>query len=370
VDEDQTKIVTLAHSPDERLDERVHCLEFADGDGGVRRHVIGPAGATIGRSAPSEIVLIDSEASRTHCRLVLVGEELIVEDLNSTNGTFVDGSRLRDPTPLPVGAILRVGRSLLKHEWRTCLEVLQSEQLDRELALASAYVEALLPPPIAAGPIRADWLYEPSAKLGGDCFGYGALSAHKFVAYLIDVSGHGAGAAMHSVSLMNMLREHAVPGADLGAPSQVLAVLNDMFQMDRHADMYFTMWYGVFDDASRRLEFASAGHHPAFMTQPGGGEAVPLRTKNGLIGAAPGKTFASDATFVPPGASVFLFSDGVFEIVTTDGVEWSLQDFLPLILRPPVNGLTTCQRIFRDVTNVARPGGFDDDFSLVQLTFD
>jgi serine phosphatase RsbU (regulator of sigma subunit) len=212
-------------------------------------------------------------------------------------------------------------------------------------------------------------MYQPSAKLGGDAFGYGPLADDLFVVYLMDVSGHGASAAMHSVTVMNLLRQRLLPAVDMADPGHVLTVLNAMFQMEQHAETYFTMWYGVFDRLSRRLTYASAGHHPAFL-EPPAGDLAPLRTKNGIIGATPGKVFSSDASVVPPGASVFLFSDGVFEIVTKDGQEWRLQDFLPLIRRPPEPGLSTCQRIFRDVTSVARPGGFDDDFSLLALTFD
>jgi serine phosphatase RsbU (regulator of sigma subunit) len=175
---------------------------------------------------------------------------------------------------------------------------------------------------------------------------------------------------MHSVTMMNLLRQHALPSTDMADPSQVLTTLNAMFQMEQHAEMYFTMWYGVFDRRSRRLAYASAGHHPAFLAPAAAGELIPLRTKNGLIGALPGKGFAADAALVPAGASLFLFSDGVFEIVTKDGQEWALNDFLPLLLKPAADGLTICQTIFRDVTQAARPGGFDDDFSLVVLTFD
>jgi sigma-B regulation protein RsbU (phosphoserine phosphatase) len=186
----------------------------------------------------------------------------------------------------------------------------------------------------------------------------------------MDVSGHGAGAALHSVAVMNLLRQRALPATDMADPGSVLTTLNGMFQMDRHAEMYFTMWYGVFDRRTHRIAYGSAGHHPSYMVGRDRVELIPLRTKNGLIGAMPGKTYVGDSVAVPPGASVYMFSDGVFEIVTKHGLQWSLQEFLPLILKPPVEGLTECQRIFRDVTSVARPGGFDDDFSFVALTFD
>jgi len=370
LDQEQTQIVTTARALEIVMDERVHCLEVIGGAEVGRRYMIGRAGATVGRAAPADIILADSEVSRMHCRLGMLGEELVVADLNSTNGVFVDGERIGEPAVLPVGAVLQVGRQSLKHEWRTRREILQSDQLDRDLEKAGSYVMALLPAPLKDGPIRAEWTFLPSAQLGGDAFGYGALSETLFAVYLMDVSGHGAGPAMHSVAVMNLLRQRALPDTDMSRPAEVLTTLNAMFPMESHADMYFTLWYGVFDAASRRLEFASAGHHPAFLAPADRSALIPLRTKNPMIGGIAGRVFTADAVEAPPGSALYLFSDGVFEIVTMAGLQWGLQDFLPLILKPPAPGVSECERLRQEVARAARPGGLDDDFSLLVLTFD
>ncbi len=352
------------------MEARAHCLELIEGLDAGRRFIVSAPGASIGRTQPADIVLADSEVSRTHCRLMLENGLLTVTDLNSTNGTFIDGVRISQPTTVPVGAILKLGRLSLKHEWRTQREILQHDEFDRDLKKARSYVEALLPVAIPEGPIRTDWLYEPCSKLGGDAFGYGAISDTQFLIYLLDVSGHGAGAAMHSVAIMNLLRQRALPGTDITNPAQVLAALNQMFPMDDHAGMYFTMWYGIYDRVSRQLSFATAGHHPGFLIPADRKQAIALRTRCGLIGADPGTRYKSDTVQVPPGASIYLFSDGVFEFVTNDGVEWGLSDFVPHLSQPPVPGMTESQRLFRDVRGLAQPGGLDDDFSLLVLTFD
>src|SRR5262249_12380058 len=161
---------TFARNVDVILDARLHCLEVIEGLEPNRRYVIGRQGASIGRVAPADIVIPDSEVSRTHCRLTLDGEAMTVTDLNSTNGTFVDGARMSEPMALPVGATLRAGRQLLKHVWLTQKEILQQDEFGREIRKASSYVHALLPVPIAEGAIRADWHFEPCSKLGGDAF--------------------------------------------------------------------------------------------------------------------------------------------------------------------------------------------------------
>jgi sigma-B regulation protein RsbU (phosphoserine phosphatase) len=157
---------------------------------------------------------------------------------------------------------------------------------------------------------------------------------------------------------------------DLTEPAQVLTALNAMFPMDDHAGMYFSLWYGVYDQASRELVFASAGHHPAFLIPAEREQAIALRTRNGLIGADPATGFRTDKVAVPPGASLYLFSDGVFEIVTKEGIEWGLSDFLPLLPEPPLAGMGECQRLYRAVRGLAQSGTLDDDFTLLVLTFD
>lgn len=371
MDEDATRILSIDGDAvsEEQLETRVHCLELEDEDA-PRRIVVSESGVLIGRVAPADLVLADSEVSRRHCQVRLGAGGLTVVDLGSTNGTFVDGERISGAAPLPVGSAVRIGRFRLRHEWRTQREIRQSEELDRDLARASSYVSALLPAPSDAGPIRSEWIYLPSVQLGGDGFGYGRLPDGRFAVYLIDVSGHGAGAAMHTVSILGALRRGAVPGADLGDPGSVLTALNRLFPMDDHAGMYFTAWYGVFDPQSRSLAYASGGHHPAFLRPATGEDPTPLRTRGPLIGAIPDKTYESQSVTVPAGARLYVFSDGVFEIVTNAGVQWGLQDFLPLLAAAPISGVPECDRLLRAVSEAARPGGFEDDFSLVVLGLD
>lgn len=79
---------------------------------------IGHAGLRIGRSAPAEVVLADKHVSRRHCHIELVGDDLVVTDLGSTNGTFVDDERVVERAVLPVGSVLKVGQCELVHELR------------------------------------------------------------------------------------------------------------------------------------------------------------------------------------------------------------------------------------------------------------
>ena len=106
------------------LPDEYHCLEINSVEGELeQRFVVSPLGIKIGRSAPADVVLPDGRVSRTHCLVELADDALKVTDLNSTNGTFIDGKRIEEPTMLPTGSIMRVGNVVLKHEVRSAADV-------------------------------------------------------------------------------------------------------------------------------------------------------------------------------------------------------------------------------------------------------
>ncbi|RQP10647.1 MAG: FHA domain-containing protein [Microbacteriaceae bacterium] len=64
---------------------------------------------TIGRSSESGLVIRDDYTSTHHARLMLWNDEWVIQDLDSTNGTFLDGTRVTLPTPVPVGSTVTIG---------------------------------------------------------------------------------------------------------------------------------------------------------------------------------------------------------------------------------------------------------------------
>lgn len=65
---------------------------------------------TIGRSSDSGLVIRDDYTSTHHARLMLWNDERwVIQDLDSTNGTFLDGTRISLPTPVPLNTPVRIG---------------------------------------------------------------------------------------------------------------------------------------------------------------------------------------------------------------------------------------------------------------------
>jgi phosphoserine phosphatase RsbU/P len=239
-------------------------------------------------------------------------------------------------------------------------------RLKGELAEAARYVTSMLPDAMDE-PLRVRWCFSPSTELGGDSFGYHWIDPSHFAIHLLDVCGHGVGAALLSVAASNVLRAQSLPGADFLSPASVLAALNTTFPMEDHGDMYFTIWYGVFDTATRTLRHACGGHPPAILLPPGGTPAA-VGDPGMLIGVMPDSTFGEASLEIPPGGRLLVFSDGVYELRRPDGSMTSLDDLMAW-----ARGRGTSDSLPDDALEWARATAaktvLDDDFSLVCLDF-
>ncbi|HLF56525.1 MAG TPA: SpoIIE family protein phosphatase [Thermoanaerobaculia bacterium] len=365
---DRTARLVAKRPRDLSADLRSYLVVVHGRDRGAR-FAVGAERALVGRGPQAAFRLDDAGVSGRHFEVWARGRTLWVEDVGSSNGTFVDDEPVAGATPVAVGSVVGAGKTLLRHELRSPEELERADELEADLARASGYVEAILPPPISEGPVRVEWRFVPSTALGGDAFGYRWLDGDRFALYLIDVSGHGTQAALHSVSAANALRHGQLAGADSARPERVLAAFNEAFPMTAHDGLYFTAWYGVYDRRDRRLVFASAGHPAPLLASAAGGEPERLKLRNPPIGMMPGLTYKADERTLAPGSRLYLFSDGVFELRTSEGAEWGYEELAAVVARPPVPGFSECKRIEIDVRAAMAGRAFEDDFSLVVATF-
>jgi sigma-B regulation protein RsbU (phosphoserine phosphatase) len=246
------------------------------------------------------------------------------------------------------------------------------EQLNQELAEAADYVRSILPPPLTDGGIQTDWRYIPSTSLGGDAFGYHMVDEDHFAIYLIDVSGHGVGAALLSVSVMNVLRSQSLPETDFKDPEQVLASLNVAFPGEEHNDMFFTIWYGVYNKSTRELTYASGGHPPALFfdkANTGDSNATLLRTANNVIGAMPDETYKKDKHPIGEQNTLYIFSDGVYEVEKSDGSMWQFKEFTDFMNKIESGSQSRLDRLYQHAENIRIEDNFADDFTIVEVAF-
>ncbi len=89
-------------------------LVVTEGDLAGTRLTLADSQITIGRANDSNLVITDDYASARHARLVPRGGQWYVEDLGSTNGTYLDRAKVTAPTPVPLGVPIRIGNTSLE----------------------------------------------------------------------------------------------------------------------------------------------------------------------------------------------------------------------------------------------------------------
>jgi sigma-B regulation protein RsbU (phosphoserine phosphatase) len=244
------------------------------------------------------------------------------------------------------------------------------QRLAKELAEAAEYVKSLLPERLDEK-IWTDWMFVPSTQLGGDSFGYHWLDENHFALYLLDVCGHGVGAALLSVSVLNVLRSQSLPDTDFRDPAQVLAGLNDAFPMEQNNRMYFTMWYGVFDRLSRTIIYSSGGHPPAVLLNGPDRNTAKLEqlsTPCLVVGALKGIQYKSVTQSLDDYAEMFLYSDGVYEVNRPDGSMLERDEFIEKLIETP-SDQSPLTFIYRYVCDLQNSEQFEDDYSILQVRF-
>jgi sigma-B regulation protein RsbU (phosphoserine phosphatase) len=245
-------------------------------------------------------------------------------------------------------------------------------RLNDELSDAADYVKKILPEPIHEGPVRSSWEFIPSASLGGDAFGYHWLDKDNFAIYLLDVSGHGVGAALLSASVMNVLRSRALPQVDFCEPDQVLSALNRSFPGEENNDMFFTIWYGVYNRSLHYLSYSSGGHPPALLfsgSSRGNSHFVQLKTPNYIVGGMKNATYQKNVQSLKDSSCLYLFSDGVYEFLQADGSRWKYTEFANYLCDLHTGDNSDIDRLVNSAKDLNQSDVFEDDFTILKVSF-
>ena len=258
----------------------------------------------------------------------------------------------------------------------------QKQLLEAEITEASDYIKSLLPT-ILEGSVNISAEFIPSTQLSGDCYDFYWLDHDHLVIYLIDTAGHGVGAALLAISILNLMRSQSFGKEKLYKPAEIMAELNRAFQMSRHNGRYFTMWYGVFKRSQRKLTYASAGHPNGLLiggavtnavtntvANTGNPEIKKLPSLDIPIGFFPDMEYGCAEVSIPLNSKLYVFSDGVFEVMQENEKIWGMSKFIEFLTEKfleedAINANSILAEIRRESPNAK----FDDDVSLLQIHF-
>ncbi len=250
-------------------------------------------------------------------------------------------------------------------------------RLQYDLEQAANTLKSMLPVRRQGPDLNLDWLFRPSAFIGGDLFNVFALDEKRTSIFSIDVSGHGVASALFAVTLGNMLRPRMIStGSDvvrstfgaenLTSPAQVATTLNERFPLEPPTDMYFTLFYAVLDQTDLSLRWVRAGHPPPVMVS---GEEVRLLEKGDPpIGFFADYQYVEHESNLHRGDRLFLYSDGITESANPSGIPFGIRRLESALAESSKMPLSkTVLEIKRKILDHRDHDTFDDDLSLLAI---
>jgi PAS domain S-box-containing protein len=254
-----------------------------------------------------------------------------------------------------------VGTAIDIHERKT-MEAELREVYEREHTIAETLQRSLLPerlPRIDGLELAARYLPAGrGAAIGGDWYDVLERPDGKVALVVGDVVGHGLRAAATMGQLRNAFRAY---GLAEGSPAEVMGRVNRLMMSGEEEGMA-TVLYMVLDREGGEVCFASAGHPPPLVLEPGGarflegGRSVP-------IGAIDPGTFREETAAIAPGGAVLLYTDGLVERRDV-ALEARLAALADAAARAPAGLEGLCDAVLAGVVGEHMPG---DDVALLAV---
>ncbi|MCR5576832.1 MAG: PP2C family protein-serine/threonine phosphatase [Oscillospiraceae bacterium] len=209
----------------------------------------------------------------------------------------------------------------LKHYLRENTRITaERERLSTELALSARIQEDMLPRSFPPFPDRKEFaLYaemDPAKEVGGDFYDFFLIDEDHLGLVMADVSGKGIPAALFMMKCMVLLHNCVLAG--LG-PKRAMEQLNEQIAANNSELMFVTVWLGVLEISSGRMQAVNAGHEYPILKSPGGRYELVKDPHGMAAGTMEGISYREYALKLEPGSMVFVYSDGLPEANDEDG---------------------------------------------------
>jgi sigma-B regulation protein RsbU (phosphoserine phosphatase) len=199
-------------------------------------------------------------------------------------------------------------------------------------------------------------------EIGGDYYDFLDVAENTVGFVLGDVSGKGVPAALLMANLQACFRsqDHAA----LMEPAHVLRTINRHFYESTAPERFATLFYGVYDDRTRRLRYVNCGH-VAPLLRRASGAVERLEPTATMLGAFKEWSCTEESAVLEPGDRLVIYSDGVTEAGIDDGEEFGEDRLVLLLGRGP--GKSAAWLVQSMVDDVAQFSGAErhDDVTVV-----
>lgn len=281
-------------------------------------------------------------------------------------------------------ARINVGLRIVRLERERSEQLLKiqmtNQKLQQNMESAVQIQLSLLPPNnYNIGPYKFDWLFKPSEMLGGDMLHVYKVSDTKVACYVLDVSGHGAEAALLSVTIRNQLTSnspdypegHSQEGLiSIGMhnlPLDVITKLSfhygDLLERTGH---FFTIVFGILDISTGVFDYVSAGHYnPVLISN---NKTLSSMDSSGIpVGMFHGTEYQQQKIQIGPDDQLFLFSDGIIEQTNDDDDQYGI-DRMVSCLKENSSSSNFQDTLLNDIKRFSGKESFDDDIALIKIS--
>jgi serine phosphatase RsbU (regulator of sigma subunit) len=204
----------------------------------------------------------------------------------------------------------------------------------RELEIARAVQSRLLPQQAPAlRTLDCAGLCIQARSVGGDYYDFLELPEGRVGLVLADVAGKGISSALLMSNIQAHLRSLCADGVE-NLPRQ-LAKMNRLLWKATSDQDYATVFFGIYDDTSRRLEYVSCGHNPALLLRANGAAEM-LHSTATVLGMFEKWECTLAEAPLGPGDILVIYSDGVTEAANAAGEEFGVERLADAVcgLRP------------------------------------
>jgi sigma-B regulation protein RsbU (phosphoserine phosphatase) len=248
------------------------------------------------------------------------------------------------------------------HAQRQSDKVAANEQADAK-AIQRALLPAALPSMSGVG-LAARW--EPALAFGGDCYDALRLTETHLAISIADVCGKGLPAALLMSNLLASLRAFA---ASERSPRDVVTSVNRALCRQKDLRRFVTLFYALYDSATRVLTYTNAGHNPPLVLRQAG-SCERLAIGGTVTGIFDEGTFEEGRVTLEPGDRLVLYTDGITEARSAGGDEFEDEGLLRTLERcRRLDAQSMVDAVFTDVGTFAG-GRLQDDATAVVAAID
>jgi phosphoserine phosphatase RsbU/P len=269
----------------------------------------------------------------------------------------------RDEIGTLTSALARLRDSLKEHVQALASTLADRRRLEHELEIAAQIQQSMLPrgAPLAAPDqdIRIAAALVPAREVGGDLYDYFEVQDRQMLFAIGDVSDKGVPAAIFMARLSGLLRAVGVSGQ---APHRILSLLNSRLAESNEACMFVTAGCGMLDLRDGCLRYASAGHDAPILRSAAGAVTILESEIGAAIGIDEQVEYQGRETYLAPGDTLVLFTDGVTEAEDRDNMQFGAERLMELVRNAPSGDVMTLIKIIVDgvATHVADHPASDD----------